>query len=205
VSALGPTLLRAAWLSILLGLGVELVLVLVAAISGSTLQGASVLADSVQKVSWSVLVCAGLALGIVASQMRESMAGLAGLMAAPLAFIIARAAHKSAAQALDLPAMPATGPSPLLLATLKGLEYAALGLALCWIAKRPWGGMAAHAATGAVAGVFFGGTTLWLTIAAAPTPPSVVAVLPRILNELLFPIGCALVLYVAAAFPIRDQ
>jgi len=30
-----------------------------------------------------------------------------------------------------------------------------------------------------------------------------VTVLPRVLNEILFPVGCALVLYVAGAFPIR--
>lgn len=204
VSPLGPTLVRAAWLSILLGLGIELILIAVAAGSGHAGQAAPFVADGVQKISWSVLVCAGLALGIVAGQLRESIAGVAGLFAAPLAFIIARAAHKSAVQALELPAMAAGGPSPLLLAGLKGLEYATLGVALCWIAKRSWGGLLAHAVAGALAGIVFGGTILWLTTTATVPTPTVAALLPRIVNELVFPVGCALVLYSAGALTSRQ-
>lgn len=204
-TAVGAIVLRAAWLSILLGLAVELVLVAVTAGSGGTVQGRAVLADSVQKVSWSVLVCVGLAFGTVASQLRAGLSGLAGLLAAPLAFTLARAAHKSAAQALDLPPMAPSGPSPALLATLKGVEYATLGVVLVWIAKRPWGGMAAHGAAGAIIGTLFGGTIISLTVAAAQAPVSAATLLARIVNEILFPVGCALVLYVAGAFPIRES
>jgi len=203
--ALGPTLLRAAWLSILLGIGIELSIVFVAFGLAAPPSGAAAVADGVQKVSWSVFVCVGLALGMVARQMGASAAGLAGLLSAPLAFIVARAAHKSVAQVLDLPAIPAAGPSPALLASVKGVEYAALGLALWWISRRPWGGMGAHAAAGTIAGAVFGGAIVALTVAAAPAPPTAASLLPRILNELIFPIGCALVLYVAGALPTGES
>ena len=53
---------------------------------------------------------------------------------------------------------------------------------------------------GALAGVVFGGSITWLTIAIATAkdiamaPPQIIA---TALNEMVFPIGCALVVYIA--------
>ncbi len=55
-SSLGVALLRVAWLSVLLGLGVEALLLLLAAGSGLVPQLAAIVAASVQKVSWAVIV-----------------------------------------------------------------------------------------------------------------------------------------------------
>jgi hypothetical protein len=193
--SLGAKLLRVAWLSIVLGIAIELVLIAVAAASGTAAGAKPFVADGAQKIAWSVLVCVGLALGMTASQLRPAVSGLAGLVSAPFAFTVARAIHKSAAELLGLPPMPPSAPSPLLLAGLKGAEYAVLGVALTWIATRTDGGMSAFAAAGAAAGIVFGGAILWLSVASAQSPPPLVALFPRAANELLFPIGCAVLLY----------
>src|SRR5207245_9110588 len=92
-------LLQVGWLAVLLGLVMEVILVALAAGFG-TLKGANpILADLVQKVSWSVVVCVGLAVGTTAQKARGSLMGLAVLLAAPLPFIAAPSLHDGALQA----------------------------------------------------------------------------------------------------------
>jgi hypothetical protein len=93
-SSLGVTLLRVAWLSVLLGLGMEALLLLLAASSGFVPQLAEIVAASVQKVSWAVIVCTGIAIGTtVSSALRAPLMGILGLLAAPVAFHVARTLH----------------------------------------------------------------------------------------------------------------
>ena len=67
------SLLHVGWLAVLLGLTMEAILVALAAGLG-TLKGANpVLADLVQKVSWSTSVCVGLAVGTTAKKARGSL------------------------------------------------------------------------------------------------------------------------------------
>ena len=80
---LGSTLFRVAWLAILLGFAMEILLLLFTA-GFEILPGfRSVLVDLIGKVSWSALVCAGLAIGTAASKVRAPFMGLLGLLAAP--------------------------------------------------------------------------------------------------------------------------
>src|SRR2546422_1990698 len=68
-------LLHVGWLAVLLGLVMEVILVVLAAGFG-TLKGANpILADLVQKVSWSVVVCVGLAFGTTAKKARGPLMG----------------------------------------------------------------------------------------------------------------------------------
>jgi hypothetical protein len=186
--------LKAAWLAVALGIAIEGLIVATSGIFGADLAARPVTADLVQKVSWSLLVCVALAIVRTASRGHEVWMGLAGLLAAPAAFAVARGLHKGMAQALGLAVASAAVPPPALLATIKGVEYALLGLAIGWIAKRSWGGLGAHAAAGAAAGFLFGAPVLLLTALAQPTLGAG-ALAARSVNELLFPIGCALVLY----------
>jgi hypothetical protein len=61
-TGLGATLMRAAWLAILLGFVMEALLLLFAAGFGFLPGFESVVSDLAGKVTWSTLVCAGLAL-----------------------------------------------------------------------------------------------------------------------------------------------
>src|SRR5690348_4050321 len=86
-----PTVLRVAWLSIGLGLALEILLLVLAAYTdtaGTTPK--PFLSDLAQKISWSFIVCVGLAFGSTAAKGREKTMGLLGLMSAPVGFAAAR-------------------------------------------------------------------------------------------------------------------
>ena len=147
-------------------------------------------------MSWSLLVCVGVALGRVAAKGRLPLEGVTGLLAAPLALTAANAVHKGVAEAMDAAGVPA-GPAPLWLLAIKAAEYGCLGLALEWVGRRAWGSALGHLAVGLMTGVVFGGVFLVVVVQSAPTPLSTPSLLARGVNELLFPVGCALVVFIA--------
>jgi hypothetical protein len=204
-TAKGPSLvailLRVAWLSVLLGIGMEALLLLVAAGSGLVPELKTIVADSVQKVSWAPIVCAGIALGTtVSSVLRAPLMGIMGLFSAPAAFVVARTLHQSAKETLEITGNVASvGTSVFVLALIKGIEYACLGVAIGWIERRPWGGLLSHALVGLIIGIVFGGTILTLTYVSAPEPPPAAALIARGIDEVFFPVGCSLVLFSAQA------
>src|SRR5215213_10322688 len=97
-AGLGSTLFRVVWLAILLGFAMETLLLLFTAgfeiIPGFN----SMLANLIGKVSWSTLVCAGLAVGTAASKARAPLMGLLGVLAAPLAFHVFRTLQQGVAK-----------------------------------------------------------------------------------------------------------
>jgi Family of unknown function (DUF5317) len=190
------TLLRVAWLAILLGLLLQLALLLVAAGFGTVTGPQPLLAETSKTVSWSLLVCVGVALGRVAAKGRVPLEGATGLLAAPLALTAANTLQKGVAEALNVTGA-AVGPAPLWVLAIKAAEYACLGLALGWIGRRASGSALGHAGAGLVTGIIFGGAFLTIIIQSAPTPLSTPSLLARGVNELLFPIGCALVVFIA--------
>jgi len=200
----GPwvTLLRVAWLAILLGLLLQLALLLVAAGFGTATSPRPLLAETCRTVCWSLLVCVGVALGRVAAKGRVQLEGVTGLLAAPLALTAANTLQKGVAEALNAAGIPA-GPAPLWVLALKAAEYACLGLALGWVGRRAWGNALGYAVVGLVTGVVFGGTFLMLVIQSAPTPVSTPSLVAKGVNELLFPIGCALVVFIADVLATR--
>ena len=196
---LGATLLRVAWLAVLLGLGMEALLVLVALGLGSLPGPGSAVADLVKQVSWSVFVCVGLAIGTAVSKLRVPLMGVMGFLAAPAAFAVARFLHQSATKALAISGtVSSSDVSLVLIALLKGVEYGCLGLVVGWVGQRVWGGIFAHVAAGLAVGVVFGGAIISLTYSASPEPLSAAQVVSQGINEILFPVGCALVLFIAA-------
>jgi hypothetical protein len=194
----GPwvTLLRVAWLAILLGLLLQLALLLVAAGFGKDISPRPVLAETLKTVSWSLLVCVGVALGRVAAKGRLPLEGITGLLAAPLALTAANTLQKGVAEAVNAAGVP-TGPAPVWVLAIKAAEYGCLGLALNWVGRRAWHSALGHLAVGLLTGVVFGGVFLTVMVQSAPTPLSTPAVLAKGLNELLFPVGCALVVFIA--------
>lgn len=188
------SILQVAWLAVVLGFAIEGLILLSVAVAGGPLAAKTFTADLVQKVSWSFVVCVAIAVARTASKATGVLMGAAGLLAAPAAFAIARGLHKGASQALGLVASAAPGPPPILVAGIKGMQYAVLGLVLAWVAKQVWGGAAAHAGVGFACGLLFGGPLLVLTFQALPELQAA-TVAARTVNELFFPVGCALVLY----------
>ena len=185
---LRPVLTRVAWWSILLGLLMEALLLVLRLDKLPQLQPA---AESLGKVTWSLVVCLGLGIGKVLSENKPFWMGLAGLVSAPLAFTAAQAVQRTVSELTSsLAAAPIT---PVLIAVgaLRGVEYLILGAILAVLAQRE-SRPAFYLAAGLAVGVVFGGILLLLTPAAAG---SIAALLGWAVNELLFPMGCAVVLY----------
>jgi hypothetical protein len=193
-------ILRVAWLSIGLGVVLEILLLVLAAYSGT---GGSTpkpfISDLAQKVSWSFIVCVGLALGTAAGKARSGLMGALGLVSAPLAFGAARSVHKGVNQALGV-AAAAGGVSPFVLAALKAVEYSVLGAVLGAVSRRRGGAsLGMHLGAGAAVGLTFGGAIVAVLAQAAATPMGPVDLAAKGINEVLFPVGCSLVLYAAEA------
>ncbi len=124
--------------------------------------------------------------------------GFAGLIAAPMAFYIAKALHKSVSQALSISEQAAVaGPSPFLLASIKGAEYAALGCLVALLGKWTAAGLKEHALAGLMIGLLFGGAIVYTMASMAADPLPLFVLVSRAANEIIFPVGCALVLYAA--------
>jgi hypothetical protein len=200
---LGRTVLRVAWLSIVLGLALEVLLVILRIGTGTAGAPQVFIADLAQKVSWSFIVCVGLALGTAAGKARSSVMGLLGAISGPLGFTVARSVHKSVQQALSVAGPAVAGAAPFLIGGLKGLQYAALGAVLGWISRRPDSRIGTYLGAGAAVGVVFGSLLLMAHARAATAPIPAVDMAARGINEVIFPIGCALVLYAAQGIGSR--
>jgi hypothetical protein len=99
--------------------------------------------------------------------------------------------------ALGLAGVP-VGASPLAVAAIKGVEYACLGGLVGWLGLRSWAAIHHHAAAGLAVGIPFGGALLALSASASPEPLGMGNVVVWAVNELLFPVGCAVILFIAA-------
>lgn len=202
-TALFPTVLRVAWLSIGLGLALEVLILVLAAFTGTAGDTPKpFLSDLAQKVSWSFIVCVGLAFGSTAGKVREGIMGALGLLAAPAGFAAARAVHKGVNGALGIAGAAMAPGLVLLVGGLKAAQYALFGIVLGWIGKRALG-LKAHAAAGLAFGLTFGLVIVAVTVRASASPVPLVGVVSRAINEVMFPLGCALVLYASGVLAKR--
>src|SRR5687767_5157046 len=96
-----PRLLRIAWMGVLLGLATELLLLLVLGLAGKMPPPLTIIADTLQKMTWSTLVCAALAAAQTLIRVQALGMAAAGLLGAPIALLLARSVHKAVTAALD--------------------------------------------------------------------------------------------------------
>lgn len=196
-------LLHVAWLAVALGIGIELVLLCAALASGQPTGLRKFVADVAQKITWSSIVCVGVALGSTAAKARPLLMGLAAVLAAPIAFHAARVVHKSTAQALSVASAAGGAPGPTEVAILRAIEYACLGALIAWLSRRAWAGLRVHAACGLGIGLVFGTVMLSLSRTADGQPLAAAALVARGLNEVLFPVGCSIALYASGVLGKR--
>jgi hypothetical protein len=205
-AAMLPTrILHAAWWSILIGIGIELALIAAAAVFGKAQDLRPFIADLAGKLSWSVFVCVGISIGTAAAKARGPAMGVLGLLSAPAAFAIAKAAHKSAAQALDVAVSAGAGPTSGQMIAIRACEYALLGLAAGELSRRPWGRLPAFAGLGLLVGFAAAALVLWITLRATPATPPTLALVSKGINEVLFPLGCSIVLYAVNTLGDRSR
>jgi hypothetical protein len=155
---------------------------------------AAIDANPFSRMTWSLVVCLSLGLGTAVARRQVLALATAGLAGAPLAFALARAARLASTGLLRAVESGAS-PSPWLLGAIKGVEYACLGAALAWLGRRGKVQPVSYATAGLAAGMVFGGLNLALTAVATANPLSLPVLLAWAVNELLFPAGCALVIW----------
>jgi hypothetical protein len=185
-----------AFLSVVIGVGLELLLLAVVAAGSKMPDVAHAAAQVASKVAWSFVVCAGVSSGLALTSKRPRAMGLLGLVSGPLGFIVARAVHKSTLQALSDASPAADAVAPTIMALLRAVEYAAFGVWLGWIIGQSAAPFVRYLRAAIVIGIAFGAVFLWLFHRARPQA-GMMDIVPKALNELLFPIGCACVLFVA--------
>jgi hypothetical protein len=197
--ALTTQLFAAAWMAVALAFALEALTALGAFTLGRTSSAQVFLASVGQKIGWGTLVCVGLAFAKAFKPKDAGAAAWAGILGAPAAFTIARAIHKGLAQAMGFD-IAATAPMLLLLlATIKALEYGVLGAVLARLDERSSATVGNYLRTGCWVAVVFGGAALGALAAFGSRSPTAADWLARAINELLFPIGCALILFAASA------
>ena len=187
-------ILTVVWMAIMLGIALQVAILITKTAVGAPWPGMKWLPDLLNGVTWAVFVCAGVVLGTLAGRARSAVMGVLGLISAPLAFSLAKGLQRGVQSAMDAPVDKIT-PALYMICGVKAVEYAALGAAIGWLLSRTWARAIHFALAGAVAGVTFGAVSVWITasIAKAKFP----AIVGSALNELIFPIGCALVIYLA--------
>ena len=204
-ASLTAQIFQAAWMSIALGVVIEIALIIAAATFGKSGDLRPFIADLAGKVSWSVLVCVGISIGTVAAKARGPVMGLLGSFSAPAAFTLAKAAHKSASAALDIAVTAASGPTAGQMILIRAAEYGLLGLAAGDLSRRPWGRLPVYALLGFAIGAVAAAIIIMLTLRTAATPPPPLALVSRTINEVLFPLGCSIVLFTANALGQRTR
>ena len=123
------------------------------------------------------------------------------MLAAPIAFVIAKTVQKSTGTALNAAPPEAMGNAIFItLIVLRAVEYGSLGLVLTWLAKQPRAALRGFVGIGLAAGVVFGGAILaTLYFNSEPRMPTPKIALTAV-NEILFPMCCAFVLYASRVF-----
>ena len=192
-------IVTAAWLAVIAGVAAQLVVIGVRAWAGGAIQG--FVAEMAQGVSWSFLVCAAIAIGTLASKVKEHIAGLIGLVSGPLAWAAAKGVQKGV-QALA--GVPQDHLTPLFwtVCGVKGLEYALLGIGLARLVLRNETRVSQYLTLGLLLGsigaCIVGALNILnaqLTGGAVPTPK----IASLIANEVFFISACCMVIYTAQA------
>lgn len=189
--------LRVAWLAVFAGIGVQVLVLLARLYAGGGFVPAQFMASIAQGISWSVLVCGAVAIGTVAARARTTLTGLIGLVAGPIAWGLAKGVQKGVQSLLAVQEDQLTA-FFMKVSLIKGLEYAVLGAALGYMVGRKWANVWAHVALGLVVGCAFAATIVPMSIAngaGAGKPLALPVVASMTTNEIVFPIGCALVIY----------
>ncbi|GLK85744.1 hypothetical protein [Ancylobacter defluvii] len=188
-----------AWMAVLLGILVQLLMIALNLGLGTGWPGVAVLGDVAQGVSWAVLVCIGLAVGTVAGRDRALVMGLLGLVSGPVAWGLAKGAQRTVQSAMDLT------PAGIdlffyLVCAIKGVEYAALGAVLGYLSQHEVTRIRSYFLLGVAVGVLAAGAMTGLSLWRAAQLGTAVAparLIGTAVNEFVFPIGCALVICMA--------
>jgi hypothetical protein len=149
--------------------------------------------DLILKVPWSILICVAVWSGLALGRGSAVIATLVAGVSAPTASLIAHALAEMAAL-YTMSAAHEMLVSPYLVAAQKGVAYVALALLVLWLWTRTRATAWQHAAAGLAVGLLFGGALLLVEAEWGLRPVTASVLVAWAVNEVLFPIGCALLL-----------
>lgn len=192
-------ILTAAWLAVIAGVLAQMLVIAVRAWAGGAIDG--FVPEMAQGVTWSFLVCAAIAIGTLASKVKEHFAGLLGLIAGPIAWAAAKGVQKGV-QALAGAPQDQLTPLFWMVCGVKGVEYAVLAMALAGMVKRGEQKLSEYLTLGALIGGIAACMVIALNIENAALSGANLP-LPKIAslfaNEIFFICGCCTVIYTAQA------
>jgi hypothetical protein len=192
-------ILTAAWLAVIAGVAAQMVVVAVRAWFGGAVQAASFAAEMAQGVTWSIMVCAAIAVGTLASKSRASLAGWIGFFAGPLAWAAAKGVQKGV-QALAGAPQDQLTPLFWIVCGWKGLEYALLGYGLATLVANATRRIGSYIAFGVLVGLLSACVVIALNLNNAMVTATTIPA-PRFAglfaNELFFATACCIVIYSA--------
>jgi hypothetical protein len=195
-----------ALLGVALGLLMQ-VLIIALRLAGGVMPGLSAWADLAQTVTWSVLVCTGVAVGMAIGKARTMLAGMLAALFAPLAMAAAKSMQKVVASLVAAAEQPALL-SLTTLGVVRAVEYGLLAFVLAVLAERKERRLLPYAAAGGVTGLVFGGAVVVLTYLLASLDGrgrDGMMLASLAITELGSPLGCALVIYVAQAVATQTR
>jgi hypothetical protein len=188
----------AAWMSILLGILIECLVLATRAAAGNAPALAQTVAELAGSVTWAVVVCTGISLGSAASRHRERMMGLLGFLCAPLAWALAKGVQHGTLAMLDTHGEK-LGIAVLEVGALKTGEYTLLAVAVARLMQMRHSTLLQHFLVGLGVGLVFGAAIVSVNLWHAPGHALPQArLLGLMVNEVIFPIGCVAVLYFIA-------
>lgn len=183
------------WAAAGLGIIVQAIVIFVRYSAGQPPTMVQVAIDLAGGISWSVVVCGALSLGVTASrQFGEFSMGLLGLLGAPAGFSVAKAAQRGVQWLADRP-IDQLGPIVFATAGLRALEYGLLGYGLYKLIGTPRSTVRNHVALGAAVGTLFGGAIVFANVRMATAPLPAFKQAGIAVNEVIFPIGCSLLIF----------
>ncbi len=191
---MGPHIVKLASLSALVGIAMQGLTLGATLLAGGKPTFASAVVGAIAKMSWSTVVCIGVAVGLSVPRASYPSAGLWGFVSAQLGFHCARVVQHALGFALGQAVI--AQPLRLLIggSVIKGAQYAALALALMWLKRRTTAGAFRYVAYGLGLGLPFGSALVFLHVSVTGQRGAA-QVLPMVINEVVFPVLCALVIF----------
>ena len=187
-----------ALLAIALGFAIQGLVLVAKLAAANNIVWANIVVDVVGGVAWALLVCTGVGIGTSIVKARPLIAGFVALVCALIAIALAKASQKAMSGlmgAVEQEAALSLGTISL----LRAVEYGLLGWLLSRLVQlgeeRSW----PYVRTGIAIGVVFGGAIAYFAYHVALSKgmqPGAAQIASSIVNEVIFPIGCATVIYI---------
>ena len=186
---------QVSWLTLGLGLILEVLAFAFDALLGQADGLASFALDLLKKVLWSLPLC----LVLVSVLQRSLNMGVAGLLAAPIFTLLLSLLDSQMREVFLAATTEPLSLTSIKLAMFRGLEYGLLGLLLGGLFEYRRNTVLNHVLAGLVVGVLFGTLVVipkWGHIQNASWP--LLSLMAQNLGELIFPVGCSLIIKLTA-------